>query len=144
MTLEIFPIWYLDDSAAGFEVSTNRWLKMSVTCKMKGHFGGYSIVSRQGFPIIVMIKPEIVPFSIWLLNSSDSMFLQSSLSNSAYRMRLFYAMEKGKVCYLWIKSCISATTGKCKEQVRFNKGLITEFQLQKYISILYIRSIFYL
>lgn len=71
---------------------------MSMTCKKRGHFGGCNTVSRQDFPIIVLIKPEIVPSSVQLSEIkqiSDSVELQCSLSHSENRMRLFYATEKG-------------------------------------------------
>lgn len=90
MTPEISPspfqhIQYLDDSAAGFEVSLTRLLKMNITCKKRGHFGGYDTVSRQDFPIIALIKPEIVPFSVWLSEIKQ---------NSDYVVTMFFAIQK--------------------------------------------------
>ena len=86
----------------------------------------------QGFPIIVLMKPETVPFSVWISEikqNSDPMQLQYSLSNSENKMNLFCAMEKGKVHYLWMKIFINATNKKCGRQLRFNQCLIIAFWL---------------
>lgn len=91
-------------------------VRMSITSKKRGHFGGYRIVTSGSDKTW-----NYAFFSLATKNETGfRLYLWCSLSNSENRMRLFYTMKKGQVHYLWTKICINATITKCKEQLRFS------------------------